>query len=154
MAPGQLPSLPMPKSGPASDHILVRVNISLAILRELPQCQRVCHFTQADWQGLQTAISLQDWSPISTTPDANSVWEFFHRNLLCLMPSHLQLSYSSSHPWYTESCGEAVTLKQLAFSSWKANLTKGNLSEVQKVVQQVCVDSQESQKITSVQLQE
>ena len=58
-------------------------------------------------------------------PDVNSAWEFFDRNMLSLMyrliPFHLQLSYPSSHPWYTESCGESVALKELAFSSWKAN---------------------------------
>ena len=48
------------------------------------------------------------------------------------IPSCLPLSYPSSHPWYTESCGEAIALKQLAFSSWKANSTKGKLSAVQK----------------------
>ena len=38
--------------------LLVKVNISLAILTELPQRHQVWHFTQADWQGLQVAISL------------------------------------------------------------------------------------------------
>uniref|UniRef100_A0A8C4PWQ9 Solute carrier family 48 member 1a n=1 Tax=Eptatretus burgeri TaxID=7764 RepID=A0A8C4PWQ9_EPTBU len=32
------------------------------------------------------------------------------------IPSRLQLSYPSSHFWFSESCGEAVALKQLAFS--------------------------------------
>ena len=36
------------------------------------------------------------------------------------IPFRLQLSYPSSRPWYTEACGEAVVLKQLAFTSWKA----------------------------------
>ena len=53
--------------------------------------------------------------------DINSVWEFFHRNLLSLVhrfiPSRLQLSYPSSHAWYTESCHETVALKQFSFSS-------------------------------------
>ena len=34
--------------------------------------------------GLLAAISLQDWSPISTAPYVNAAWEFFHRNLLSL----------------------------------------------------------------------
>ena len=104
-----------------SDHMLVKVNISLAILREQPQCRRVWQFTQADRQGLQAAISLQNWSPIFTAPDVNSAWEFFHRFLLSLMhrfiPSHLQLSFPYSHPWYSESRGEAVALKQFDCSS-------------------------------------
>ena len=86
----------------SSDHVLVRGNISLAIFRELPQPRRVWHFIQAGWQGLQAAISLQDWSPISTAPDINSAWELFHRNLLSRMhrfiPSRLQLSSPSAHP--------------------------------------------------------
>ena len=48
------------------------------------------------------------------------------------IPSRLQLSYPSSRPWFTEACGEAVVLKQLAFASWKANLTEGNLSSFHK----------------------
>ena len=44
------------------------------------------------------------------------------------IPSRLQLSYPSLRPWFTEACGEAVVLKQLAFASWKANPTEGNLS--------------------------
>ena len=48
------------------------------------------------------------------------------------IPSRVQLSYPSSRPWYTEACGEAVVLKQLAFASWKANPTEGNLSSFHK----------------------
>ena len=48
------------------------------------------------------------------------------------IPSRLQLFYPSSRPWYTETCGKAVVLKQLAFASWKANLTEGNLSSFHK----------------------
>ena len=50
-------------SGPigSSDHMLVKVDISLAIIREPPQHRRVWHFIQADWQGLQAAIKLRDW---------------------------------------------------------------------------------------------
>ena len=68
-----------------SNHILVKVDISLAVIREPPQRRRVWHFTQADWQGLQAAIKLLDWSPISTSSTINSSWEFFQRNLLSLM---------------------------------------------------------------------
>uniref|UniRef100_A0A8C4QPB2 Procollagen-lysine, 2-oxoglutarate 5-dioxygenase 1a n=1 Tax=Eptatretus burgeri TaxID=7764 RepID=A0A8C4QPB2_EPTBU len=61
-----------------------------------------------DYEGLQAAISLQVWSPLSTAHDVNSTWEFFHRNLLSLMhrfiTCRLQLSYPSFCPWYTESC--------------------------------------------------
>ena len=49
----------------SSHHVLVKVNISLAVIREPPQRRPVWHFTQADWQGLQAAIKLLDWSPIS-----------------------------------------------------------------------------------------
>ena len=42
----------------SSHHVLVKVNISLDVLRELPQRRRVCNFTQADWQGRQASISL------------------------------------------------------------------------------------------------
>ena len=48
------------------------------------------------------------------------------------IPSHLQLSYPFSHPWYTVACGEVVFLKPLAFASWKANLTADNLSSFHK----------------------
>ena len=41
-------------------------------------------------------------------------------------------SHPSSRPWFTEACGETVVLKQLAFSSWKANPTEGNLSSFHK----------------------
>ena len=84
-----------------SEHVLVKVNISLAILRELPQCQRVWPFAQADWQGLQAALSRQDWFPIYTIPDVNSAWELFHRNLLslsCTGASHLVFNYPSLIP--------------------------------------------------------
>jgi len=69
--------------------MLVKVKASLAILRELPQRWRVWNFTQAEWQGLQAANTLQDWSPISTVPYVHSAWEFFHRNLLSLLCSDL-----------------------------------------------------------------
>jgi len=85
----------------SSGHVLEKVNISLAILRERPQCQRVWHFIQADWQGLQAAISLQDWSPIFAAPDINSTWEFFHRNVLshsCTDSSHLIFRYPTLLP--------------------------------------------------------
>ena len=108
----------------------------LWLFSELPQYRQVWPFTQADWRRVQAAISLHDLSPISTALDINSLWEFFHRNLLSLMhrsiPSHLQLSYPSSHPRYSQSCGEEVALKQLAFSSWKINLTNGNLRSFHK----------------------
>ena len=54
--------------------------------------------------------------------------------------SRLQLSYPFSRPWVTEACGEAVVLKQLAFASWKANPTEGNLSSFQKA-QNKCVST-------------
>ena len=121
----------------SSDHILVKVDISLAVIREPPQCRQDWHFTQADWQGLQAAITLRDWSPISTFSGINSSWEFFQRNLLSLthrfIPFHLQLSYPFYRQWYTEVCGEADILKQLAFASWKANPTEGNLSSSTKL---------------------
>ena len=105
------------------DHVLVKVNISLTIPRKQPQRWRVWQFTQASWQGPQAIITLQDWSPISTTSDINSAWEIFHRSQLSLMhrfiPSHLQLSYPSTESWYTKFCVEAVALEQLAFSSWR-----------------------------------
>ena len=72
---------------------LCKLTSSLAIFRELPQHQRVWQFTQADWQGLQAAIYLQDWSPLSTAPDVNSAWDFFHRNLISYAPIH-RSSYS------------------------------------------------------------
>jgi len=125
----------------SSDHVLVRVNMSPAILRELRHRHQVGQFTQVDWQGLQTAISLQDWSSILAAPDINSkpafayaweFWEFVHINLLSLMhrfiPSHLQLSYPTSHQWYSESCWKAVAMTQLAFIFWKGNPNKGDLS--------------------------
>ena len=83
-------------------------------------------------------------SPIATFSNINSSWEFFQRNLLSRMhrfiPSRLQLAYPSSHPWFTEACGEAVVLKQLAFASWKANPTEGNLSSFHKA-QNKCVST-------------
>ena len=48
------------------------------------------------------------------------------------IPSRLPLSYPSSRPWYTDTYGEAVALKQLAFASWKANPTEGNLGSFHK----------------------
>ena len=126
----------------STDHMLVKVDISLAVIREPPQHRQVWHFTQADWQRLQAAIKLPDWSPISTFSDINSSWKFFQRNLLSLthrfIPSSLQLSNPSSCPWFTEACGKAAVLKQLAFTSWKANLTEGNLSSFHKA-QNKCV---------------
>ena len=128
----------------SSDHVLVKVDISLAVIREPPHHHRVWHFTQADWRCLQAAIKLIDWSPIATFSNINSSWEFFQRNLLSLMPrfipSRRQLSYPSSRPLFTEACGEAVGLKQLAFASWKANPTDGNLSSFHKA-QNKCVST-------------
>ena len=49
-----------------------------------------------------------------------------------LISSCLQLSDPSSHSLYSESCGEAVALKQLAFSSWKAKSTEGNFRSFHK----------------------
>ena len=66
----------------SSDHMLVKVDISLAVIREPPQCRRDWHFTQADGQGLQVAMKLLDSSPFSTLTDINSSWEFFQRNFL------------------------------------------------------------------------
>ena len=135
----------------SSDHVLVKVTISLAIIREPSQCRRVWHYTQADWQGLQAAIKLPDWSFITTFSNITSSWEFFQRNLLSLMhrliPSHLQLSYPSSRPWITEACGEAV-VKQLAFASWKANPTEGNLNSFHKA-RNKCVSTLRRAKKTS-----
>ena len=86
----------------SSDHVLGKFSISLAIVREQPQHWQVWQFTQATWLGLQAAIILQNWSPISTASDINSAWEFFHRNLLSLMhrliPSHLIFSYLTHPP--------------------------------------------------------
>ena len=65
----------------SSDHMLVKVNISLAVIRE-PQRRQVWHFTQAGWQGLQAAIKPLDWSPIYSFSDINSSEEFFQRHLL------------------------------------------------------------------------
>uniref|UniRef100_A0A8C4X246 VWFA domain-containing protein n=1 Tax=Eptatretus burgeri TaxID=7764 RepID=A0A8C4X246_EPTBU len=76
--------------------------ISLAVIGGPPQCRRIWYFTQADWQGLQAAIKLLDWSPISTFFDINSSWEFFQINLLSrvrrFIPSRLQLSFPSLPP--------------------------------------------------------
>ena len=87
----------------SSDHVLVKVDISLAVIREPPQRHRVWHFNQADRQGLQAALKLLDWSPIAIFSNINSSWEFFQRNLLSLMhrfiPSRLQLSYPYSRTW-------------------------------------------------------
>ena len=128
----------------SSDHVLVKVDISLAVIRETPQRRRVWHFTQADRQGFQAAINLLDSSPIATFSNINSSWEFFQRNLLSLMhtfiPSRLQLYYPSSHPWLTEACGKAVVLKQLALAPWKAYLTEGHLSSFHKA-QNKCVST-------------
>ena len=115
----------------------MRVNVSLAVLAELYQCRQVWQFSRADWKEVQADVSLQNRSLISTAPDANPALEFFHKNMLFLMhgfiPSCLQLSHPSSNPWsMIECCGEAVSLKQLTFSSWKANPTEGNLNAFQK----------------------
>ena len=50
----------------SSDHVLVKVNISMTILKEQHQHGRVLQFTEENWKA---AITLQNWSPISTTPD-------------------------------------------------------------------------------------
>ena len=71
----------------SSDNVLVKGDISLAVIRKPPQRRQVWHFTQADWQGLQAAIKLRDWSPIATFSNINLSWEFFQRNLL----SHAQI---------------------------------------------------------------
>ena len=71
--------------------MLVRVNISLAILRSPPRCQQIRQVPQADWQGLQAVISIHDCTPISATPDIDLVLKVFHRNLL-------SLSYAQTHP--------------------------------------------------------
>ena len=116
--------------------MLVKVDISLAVIREPPQRRRVWHFTQADWQGLKAAIKLLDWSPFAIFSNINSSWEFFQRNFLSLLhrfiASRLPLSYPFSRLWFTEACGKAVVLKQLAFASWKANPTQGDLSSFHK----------------------
>ncbi len=83
----------------SSDHVLVKVNISLALIREPPQHCRVWHFTQTYWQGLQAAIKLLDWSPIATFSNINSSWEFFQRNLLSLMHRFIPLSSSVVLPF-------------------------------------------------------
>ena len=87
-----------PYSAPigSSDHMLVIVHISGYILRELPQCQQlVWHFTQANWQGLQAAISHQELSLVSTVliliQSENSSTETC--SLLCTDSSHLGFSY-------------------------------------------------------------
>ena len=70
----------------SSDHVLVKVDISLAVIREPPQCCRVCHFTQADWQGLQAAINLPSLlSPTSTYP-GNSFKETCYPSCTDLSP--------------------------------------------------------------------
>ena len=50
------------------------------------------------------------------------------------IPSRLQLSFTSTRPWYTEACSEAVVLKELGFASGKANPTEGNLSSFHKAL--------------------
>ena len=75
-----------------------------AIIREQLQHRRVWECTQANWQALQAAIALQDWSAISTTHDINSAWEFFHRHLLSLYAqysSHLVFSYHTHPPTHS-----------------------------------------------------
>ena len=68
------------------------------------------------------------------------------------IPPCLKLSCPSSHSWSSESCGDAVVLKQLAFSSCETNPTEGNLRSFHKA-RNKCVYSQESQK-TCFQSQE
>ena len=81
------------------DRMLVKVDISLAVIREPPQHRRVWHFTQADWQGIQAAIKLLDWSPISTSSDINLSWDLFQRNLLSLIPQIYPISSSVVLPF-------------------------------------------------------
>ena len=45
------------------------------------------------------------------------------------------------HPWFTEACGEAVVLKQLAFASWKENPTEGISVPSIKLGTSVCLSS-------------
>ena len=114
----------------SSDHVLVKVNISLTIVRKLPEHHQESG-SSLKLTGRDYKLSCQEWSFISISPEINNAWESFHTSLLSLMYRFiapcLQLAYLSSCPWCTESCGEAVAFKQLAFSSWKANLTEGNL---------------------------
>ena len=99
----------------------------------------------ADWQGMQASISppfrtsLQHILSLMLTQHGNSSTEtcslsctdssFLVCNFLTL---YVRCSHHPFHPWYIESCGEAFALKQLAFSSWKANPTKGNFSSFHK----------------------
>ena len=119
----------LPHPLPQMAHLIMCLWRSPAILRAEPQHQPHWHFIQANWQRLQAAITLQDWSPISTDLILIQIGNSspITCTLVCTDSSHLvQLSYPSSHSWYSESCGEEVALKQLAFSSWKANPTEGN----------------------------
>ena len=54
--------------------------------------------------------------------------------LRCTDGSHLVFIYlhPSSHSWFSESCGEAVALIQLTFSSSKASPREGNLRSFHK----------------------
>jgi len=65
-------------------------------------------------------------------------------------PISSSVSYPSSLPWYTEAGGEAVVLKQIAFASWKANTTEGNLSSFHKA-RNKCVYPEESHEATIFQ---
>ena len=90
-------------TGPISstDHVLVRINISLAILRVPPQHRQFWQFARAYRRGLQAAISLEDWFPGSAAPDINSSTEICFLSLMHIsILSRLLLPSPSHHPWY------------------------------------------------------
>ena len=50
---------------------------------------------EANWQGMEAAITLQDWPPISITLAINTAWEFFFRH--ALLYAH-PVACNSIHP--------------------------------------------------------
>jgi len=113
--------------------LLVKASITLAIVGEQPRCCRIWSLAQVNCQGLPPACSQGDWAAISIASNINSTWEYFHKNLLNsfshtqFIPSYLLLFYPFSPPCCTESCDEVVAVKQLVSSTWKVNLTEGQL---------------------------
>ena len=82
----------------------------------------VVHFGRLARTGLLYLLDLILMCP------GNSSTEPYHHSLMHrFIPFHFQLSHPYSCPWYNASCSETVSLKQLAFSSWKANPTEDNL---------------------------
>ena len=117
----QMPlALPLPQLVHLN-HVLLKINISCYFQRAVSTPASLAVHSGRLAGTTSSHLSSGLVFHISTAPDVNSAWEFIHRNLLSFMhrfiSSHLQLSFPSSHTCCTESCGEAVALKQLAFFS-------------------------------------